>query len=100
MDYIKIFSLHNYELTLALYINCVAFIFLNKMKYFICLITLFFRLRTFAQEPLKDKGNILFSKKNYIEALDVYKKLFKEEPDNIEYNYRLAFCYLKEAVNM
>jgi len=70
------------------------------MKYSVCIIaTLLSRLCVFAQAPLEDKGDALFSKRNYIEALDVYKKLFKEEPDNVEYNYRLAVCYLNTFTN-
>ena len=54
---------------------------------------------SFSQTVLEDQGEVFFSKKNYNEALPVYKQLFKMEPDNYEYNYRLAVCYLKTFSN-
>ncbi|MEO6883723.1 MAG: hypothetical protein ABI199_06840 [Bacteroidia bacterium] len=35
-----------------------------------------------------------FSHKNYLAAMKVYKELIKQEPQNVEYHYRLAQCYL------
>jgi hypothetical protein len=35
-----------------------------------------------------------FKNENYVMALPMYKELAKREPDDVEYNYRLAFCYM------
>ncbi len=51
-----------------------------------------------AQDP-EEEANAYFSKKNYADALPVYEKLFNQEPDNVDYNFRLAICYLKAGTN-
>ncbi len=35
-----------------------------------------------------------FKNENFMMALPMYKELVKREPEDVEYNYRLAFCYL------
>ena len=70
------------------------------MNYFLCLIAVFFSsLNIFSQDIIEEVGNTLYSKKNYTEALPIYKKLFQQEPDNVDYNYRLATCYLNTFTN-
>ncbi len=39
----------------------------------------------------KADNYFLFS--NYMDALPLYEELVKEEPNNVEYNYRLGLCY-------
>lgn len=41
----------------------------------------------------------LFELGNFEEALDEYLFLLDEEPDNIEYNYNLAVCYLNTNID-
>ena len=61
------------------------------MKYALCFIPIFFFcLGMNAQDQMEEIGNTLFLKKDYTEALPIYKKLFEQEPDNIDYNYRLS----------
>lgn len=36
---------------------------------------------------------------NFVMALPMYKELVKREPENMEYNYRLGFCYLHTNIN-
>ncbi|MBA3704648.1 MAG: PD40 domain-containing protein [Bacteroidetes bacterium] len=70
------------------------------MKHFICLFLVFISgIALLAQEDLEEKGKFCFSKKNYVDALPIYKKLFEQEPDNIDYNYCLAVCYLNTFSN-
>lgn len=35
-----------------------------------------------------------FKNQNYVMALPMYKELAKQHPEDVEYNYRVAFCYL------
>lgn len=44
-------------------------------------------------------GNQFFSEGNFIDALEEYKDLVKQEPDNHKYLYRLAICYLNTNVD-
>ena len=41
-----------------------------------------------------DGAKEFFTKKNYAAAIKVYTLLLKKEPNNIEYNQRIAQCYL------
>lgn len=41
----------------------------------------------------------LFEVGNFEEALDEYLLLLEEEPDNIEYNYNIAVCYLNTNID-
>ena len=76
------------------------YIFNFHIKHFICLLLLIISsINLFAQEELEEKGKNWFSKKNYVAALPIYKKLFEQEPDNIDYNYCLAVCYLNTFSN-
>lgn len=36
-----------------------------------------------------------FSRKDYKEAINVYKKLLRLHPDNINYHYQIGLCYLR-----
>lgn len=47
---------------------------------------------------LEDQGDDHFKHENYINALEVYKKLVAKESSNLLYNYRLGICYLKTNV--
>lgn len=40
-----------------------------------------------------------FSYENFHAAMKVYKVLLKNEPQNIEYNYKIALCYLLTNIN-
>ena len=40
-----------------------------------------------------------FDHENYSMALKVYKELLKRDPDDIEYNYKAAICYLKTSID-
>jgi hypothetical protein len=35
-----------------------------------------------------------FDHKNYLTAMRIYKELLKRDPENTEYNYKIALCYL------
>jgi outer membrane protein OmpA-like peptidoglycan-associated protein/tetratricopeptide (TPR) repeat protein len=39
------------------------------------------------------KADNYFVFSNYMDALPLYEELVKEEPNNVEYNYRLGLCY-------
>lgn len=41
-----------------------------------------------------DAAKDFFEKKNYSAAIKVYTLLLKKEPDNVEYNHKIAQCYL------
>src|SRR6266702_3587289 len=40
-----------------------------------------------------------FSKRNYLFAMRLYTELVKKEPNNIDYNYKLALCYLNTNIS-
>ena len=40
-----------------------------------------------------------FSHNNFLFAIPAYKQLLKQEPNNIEYNYKLGICYLYTNIN-
>ncbi len=40
-----------------------------------------------------------FDHKNYAAAMRVYKELLNRNPDNIDYNYKLALCYLNTHID-
>src|SRR6201987_5903916 len=40
-----------------------------------------------------------FKMHNFMMALPMYKELVKREPEHIDYNYKLAFCYLNTYVD-
>lgn len=40
-----------------------------------------------------------FSHTNYLMALKVYKELIKDEPNNMDYQYKAALCYLYSNIN-
>jgi tetratricopeptide (TPR) repeat protein len=40
-----------------------------------------------------------FSHNNFLFAIPAYKQLLKQEPDNVEYNFRLGICYLYTNIN-
>ncbi len=48
---------------------------------------------------LKKEAEILFASSNYRNALNAYLELYKSDPTNIDYAYRLGFCYLETSVN-
>jgi len=75
---------------------------MNKIKFLLTLFSCFyFSLAMVAddnKENINTKKNarkadnyFVFSK--YMDALPLYENLVKEEPENIEYNYRLGLCY-------
>jgi len=39
-----------------------------------------------------------YKNQNYVLALPMYKELVKREPDDIDYNYRLAYCYMHTTI--
>ena len=40
-----------------------------------------------------------FKNQNYVMALPMYKELVRREPDDVQYNYRLAFCYMHTTID-
>jgi tetratricopeptide (TPR) repeat protein len=40
-----------------------------------------------------------FKHHNYIMALRVYKELFRKDPKNVDFNYKIALCYLNTNIN-
>lgn len=40
------------------------------------------------------EANEHFDHKNYLAAMRVYKELLKRDPDDVDYNYKTALCYL------
>ncbi len=40
-----------------------------------------------------------YKSQNYVMALPMYKELVKREPDDLEYNYRLAYCYMHTTID-
>ncbi|MFL5763709.1 MAG: hypothetical protein ACJ77K_07175 [Bacteroidia bacterium] len=40
-----------------------------------------------------------FNHGNFLFAIPAYKQLLKQEPDNIDYNYKLGICYLYTNIN-
>ncbi|MEH7372488.1 protein kinase domain-containing protein [Priestia megaterium] len=55
------------------------------------------QVEDFRKESFKDslyylKGQILFELKQYEEALKVYRTLYQINPENLDYQYRLAMC--------
>jgi len=40
-----------------------------------------------------------FKNENYVMALPMYKELVKRESDDMEYNYRLGFCYMHTNID-
>ncbi len=54
-------------------------------------------LGTYGQD--KKLATDLFEVGNFEEALEEYLLLVEEEPDNIEYNYNLAVCYLNTNID-
>ena len=69
---------------------------LNYFSNYYILLFLITSLSSFSQTEIdaQKQAETFFLNKNYADALDVYKKLFEQEPDNIEYNLHLALCYL------
>ena len=64
-------------------------------RFFYCLFFfLLFSTHVSAQDSPEEKADALFTKGDFKNALPLYKKLFAFEPDNVEYNYRLALCYI------
>ena len=39
-----------------------------------------------------------YKSQNYVMALPMYKELVKREPDDLDYNYRLAYCYMHTTI--
>ncbi len=64
-------------------------------KKYIYILLLIFSLSSFAQSP--EKANNLFESGKYEEALVKYEKLYKKNPRNILYTYRLARCYQENS---
>jgi tetratricopeptide (TPR) repeat protein len=46
-----------------------------------------------------EDANEHFKEFNFMMALPMYKELVKREPENMEYNYRLGFCYLHTNID-
>ncbi len=61
------------------------------------LITALMVLTGFAQN--KKEANALFQSGNYEDALEAYKTLLEEEPENLEFNYRAGICYLNTNID-
>ncbi len=40
-----------------------------------------------------------FKYNNYLAAIPVYKKLLKENPDDVDYNHKIGLCYLYTNIN-
>jgi WD40-like Beta Propeller Repeat len=40
-----------------------------------------------------------FSHNNFLFSINAYKQLLKQEPNNVEYNYKLGLCYLYTNIN-
>lgn len=54
-------------------------------------------LTTDEAKLVKKDAATMFSTGDYSGALQSYKELVKSSPDNIEYNYRLGYCYLQTS---
>lgn len=50
-------------------------------------------------KTLRKEASTLFALSDYKNALKAYLDLYKSNPQNIDYNYRLGFCYLETSVN-
>ena len=50
------------------------------------------------KEMKKDAAE-LFTASKYKNALSIYLELFKTDSQNVEYNYRIGFCYLETSIN-
>lgn len=74
------------------------------MKFIVCFFT-FFVLQTVAAQSKQNKvyepedAEEHFRYKNYTMALPIYLQLLKLDPDNLDYNYKVAQCYLKIQSN-
>ena len=42
-----------------------------------------------------DNAKQFFDNKNYASAIKVYELLLKKEPNNVEYNQKIAQCYIR-----
>lgn len=48
---------------------------------------------------VKKDGATMFNTGDYSGALLAYKDLYKSDPKNVDYNYKLGFCYLQTSTN-
>ncbi len=46
---------------------------------------------------VKKDASTMFMDENFEGALSAYKDLYKSDPKNVEYNFRLGFCYLQTS---
>ncbi|MCK4662112.1 MAG: PD40 domain-containing protein [Bacteroidales bacterium] len=65
----------------------------NKKILFLLLFIIFINLKTFPQAAER-QANIDFNESYYEEALKRYLEIYKNEYENIKYNYRIGICYL------
>ncbi len=69
---------------------------INKFRLIVVLLMLT-AVSGWAQD--KKKANTWFSEQNYEQALEEYLSLLEDEPNNMEYNYRLGVCYLNTNID-
>ena len=50
-------------------------------------------------KKLKKEGSIKFAASDYKNALNAYLVLYKTDPQNIDYIYRIGFCYLETSID-
>ena len=70
-----------------------------KRYIFIVIGILICTLSSFSQTKPKGKwepedADEHYKNQNFVMALPMYKELVKREPDDVQYNYRLGFCYM------
>ena len=55
--------------------------------------------QTFSQGAEKPSADELFGMKNYVQAIDEYKKMEKEFPEDMSIKYQLGICYLNTYID-
>lgn len=66
----------------------------HVIKYFIVLILFAFTSNSFAQKKNKElkKANVLFERKDFVNAGKSYLKIYEKDSANTELNYRIGIC--------
>src|SRR4051794_39358745 len=56
-------------------------------------------LTTDEAKMVKKDASSMFFAENFSGALAAYQDLYKSDPKNVDYNFKLGYCYLQTSVN-